>query len=514
MEMFKFAPVEFDLVSILPVLLASLGGVLGLLFEIVNPKKDNGSIVAVSLLSLLAAVAGVVYQFSLVDVARETFGGMILIDRFGLSMQLLVLVAAVLSILFSEAYLRAKRIPFGEFYPLLLWCVVGGLIMCSTQNLLMMFLGIEILSIALYVLAGMNRSDDRSEESALKYFLLGSFASGFLLYGIAMLYGGSGSLNLGDMGPAWLAADSSIRGIMVLGGALMLIGLGFKAGFVPFHQWTPDVYQGAPTNVSAFMAAGSKIGALAALWRVLEGISMYSQIWMPALTVVAILTMTVGNLLALVQKDVKRILGYSSISHAGYVLVAMLAHFESPVKVGFQSMAYYLMAYTLMTIGAFAVVALTANPNRETTTLDDIRGLRQRAPLAAGALAIFMFSLAGVPPMSGFFGKLLIFGDAMTANLQLLAIVLAVNSIISAYYYLGIAKAAFVDEPAEGLVPFGKPLLAGVTSASVICAVGVVAGTLLLAPILEFFTGIKTPIATPPKAAVTALESTVAPGGS
>src|SRR5205085_2348323 len=278
-------------------------------------------------------------------------------------------------ILFSEGYLREKRIAFAEFYPLVLWSTSGAMLMATSRNLLVIFLGLEVLSIALYVMAGMSRSEEKSEESALKYFLLGAFASGFLLYGIAFLYGASGSLRIDDIAASWASAEPFARTLLVFGISLILVGLCFKSAFVPFHQWTPDVYQGAPTNVTAFMAAGSKIAAIAALFRVLESSGTMINYWLPGLAVVAVFTMTVGNLVALMQKDVKRILGYSSIAHAGYILVAILAHARSVENpslngdIGFSTTAYYLLSYSVITIGAFAVISLVARKGREHTTL-------------------------------------------------------------------------------------------------------------------------------------------------
>src|SRR5437588_3183219 len=344
-------------------------------------------------------------------------------DRFGNVMQLLLVISCGLCIAFSENYLREKRIAFGEFYPLVLWSTSGAMLMATSRNLLVIFLGLEVLSIALYVMAGMSRSEEKSEESALKYFLLGAFASGFLLYGIAFLYGASGSLRIDDIAATWASADPFARTLLVFGISLILVGLSFKSAFVPFHQWTPDVYQGAPTNVTAFMAAGSKVAAIAALYRVLDASGVMADYWLPGMTVIAVLTMTVGNLIALMQKDVKRILGYSSIAHAGYILVAVLAHAKSVSNqgsvglIGFGTTAYYLLAYAVMTIGAFAVISLSAKDGRERTTLDDLHGLYKRDPFAAGALVVFMASLIGVPPTAGFIGKLFIFSDALQAHL-------------------------------------------------------------------------------------------------
>jgi NADH-quinone oxidoreductase subunit N len=485
--LFNFKPVEFDATAVLPLAILIVTGLIALTIEMIRPKAANGPIVVATLIGLVLTGGGIIGQYNLLVSDWEAMGGMIFIDRFGLITQFLIVLATFLATMFSEPYLRTKRIPFGEFYPLLVWSAAGGMLMCSTRNLLMMFLGLEVLSIALYVLVGLCRQEEKSEESALKYFLLGAFASGFLLYGIAFTYGATGSLDLNSIGLAWQTNAAQTQGLLLFGLAMLLIGLGFKCGFVPFHQWTPDVYQGAPTNVTAFMAATSKIAALAALWRVLDGAMIMRQFWMPPLFWIAILTMTVGNLLALVQRDVKRVLGYSSIAHAGYILVAILARFNSPDKIGPQTVCYYLLIYTLMTVGAFAVVTLCARKGEEDTSISDLAGLRRRSPLAAGALIVFMLSLAGVPPFSGFFGKYMIFNDAVTAGLQPLAIVLAVNSVISLYYYLGIAKAAFVDE-APGEAPVALKLTPELRSVFALCVAGIIAGTLFFSPIAEAMT--------------------------
>jgi len=486
-SIFNFKPVEFDASAIMPIVIITIAGLIALVIEMIRPKHANGPIVATTLIGLVLTAGALVGQFNLLIVEREAMGAMIYVDRFGLITQFLIVLATFLTTLFSEPYLRAKRIPFGEFYPLLLWSATGGMLMCATRNLLMIFLGLEVLSISLYVLVGLCRQEEKSEESALKYFLLGAFASGFLLYGIAFVYGATGSLDLAMIPRGWLNDSVQTQGLLLFGLAMLLIGLGFKCGFVPFHQWTPDVYQGAPTNVTAFMAATSKIAALAALWRVLDGALVMKQFWMPPLFWIAILTMTVGNLLALVQRDVKRILGYSSIAHAGYILVAILAHFNAPNRIGPATVGYYLLIYTLMTIGAFAVLTLCIKKGEEDTTLTELAGLRRRSPFAAGALIVFMLSLAGVPPFSGFFGKYMIFNDAMSAGLQPLAIVLAVNSIISLYYYLGIAKAAFVDEGHLDQ-PEKLKLSHELSSVFALCVAGIIAGTIFFSPIAEAMT--------------------------
>ena len=480
---------QIDWSMIAPVVLVAMTGIIALCIEMVRPKKQNDMIVGFSLFGLLAAGVTLAYQFDATQFFEgEAFGGMVIRDRFSLTLQLLLVASAFLSILFSEGYLREKRIPFGEFYPMLLWSTVGAMVMVASRNLLMIFLGLEVLSISLYVLAGMSRKEDKSEESALKYFLLGAFASGFLLYGIAFMFGATGSLHLDQVALAWRTGDPQTQTLLLFGLGLLLIGLSFKSSFVPFHMWTPDVYQGAPTNVTAFMAAGAKIGAIGALWRVADSSSALQEFWLPAMYWVAILTMLVGNLIALVQKDVKRVLGYSSIAHAGYILVAILAHVKAPDKVGFDTVVYYLLSYSLMTIGAFAVITLAAKGGKEGTKFDDVRGLWHRAPLAAGALIVFMCSFIGIPLTAGFVGKFLIFMDAIKSGLMPLALVLAVTSIVSVYYYLGIARAMFVaDEEGESVK--GIKMNAGLASACVICMIGIFGAFVLVQPIIAFISG-------------------------
>ncbi len=473
-----FPPPTIDWAIILPILAVVATGIVTLVLELIQPKRNNNLIVGVSLVGLLVAGYFTANQYGLAD--ADTFAGMIQRDAFGLTMQLLLVGSAFLAILLSEGYLREKRISFGEFYPLLLWSTAGGMIMATTRNLLMIFVGLEVLSIALYVLAGLSRKESQSEESALKYFLLGAFASGFLLFGIAFFYGATGSLDLNAFSTALELPTQ--RGLLLFGVGLMLVGFGFKAAFVPFHQWTPDVYQGAPTNVTAFMAAGSKIAAIATLFRLLDAAQPLKEFWAPALFWIAILTMTVGNLVALVQRDVKRILAYSSVAHAGYLLVALLAHAEKPESLGFGTTAYYLLAYGLMTVGAFAIVTLAARGGKEGTTLNDFHGLWRRSPAMAVALVVFMASLIGVPPTAGFVGKFLIFSDAVSAGLIPLAIVLAVNSVISVYYYLGIALAAFVSED-EGSETARPGFALG--AATALCAVGVLACAFFFTPLMK-----------------------------
>ncbi|MFN8218860.1 MAG: NADH-quinone oxidoreductase subunit N [Fimbriimonadales bacterium] len=479
--MFNFPVPTIDFPAILPMVVVMVTGVLALIAELIWYKRNNAPVIAVSLIGLAAAAGLLLQQWG--DAPRQAIANTVVVDAFGLSVQFLLVISCALALLFSEGYLREKRIPFGEFYPLALWSTGGAMLMATSKNLLVIFLGLEVLSIALYVMAGMSRSEERSEESALKYFLLGSFASGFLLYGIAFIYGATGSLHLDTISMTWQTAIET-KPMLLFGLGLMLIGLSFKSSFVPFHQWTPDVYQGAPTNVTAFMAAVSKIAAIATLARVLEGMFLLREFWIPALSVIAILTMTVGNLVALAQKDVKRILGYSGIAHAGYLLVGLLAHFRAPERGGLGPVTFYLLSYSLMTIGAFAVISMVAKGGKEGTRLADLHGLWKRQPLAAGALILFVASLIGIPATAGFAGKFQIFLGAIDANLTTLAVVLALNSVLSIAYYLQIGVAAFVSEEDEGAG--SATLNPGLRSTLTLCAAGVLAVGILVSPVLNW----------------------------
>jgi NADH-quinone oxidoreductase subunit N len=466
---------------ILPTVIVMLTGIIALIVEMLRPKHNNNLLVGISLAGLACAFAVLVSQLGANP--KTTFSGMAYRDQFGVLLQLILIGAAVLSFLFSEGYLRQRRIAFGEFYPMALWSLGGAMIMVSTENLLMMFVGLEVLSIALYCLSGMARGDDRSEESALKYFLLGAFASAFLLYGIAFVYGASGRIDLAGIAVASTGSESDTL-MAFFGLGLMIVGLGFKAALVPFHQWTPDVYQGAPTNVTAFMSVVSKAAAFGALTRVLIAASGLEYLWFPVLAAIAVLTMTIGNLVALVQKDAKRALAYSSIAHAGYILVGVLAHIKMPGVVSLSSVVFYLISYTAMTIGAFAMISITAKDGKEGTRTQDLNGMWRKSPYAAGVLFLCLISLVGVPPTAGFFGKWAIFDAALTAGLPALAIILAVNSAISAFYYWQIAKAAFIDDEPALQTEFA-PLNGGLKLTGALCAIAIIGTAIFATPILN-----------------------------
>ncbi|MEW6201878.1 MAG: NADH-quinone oxidoreductase subunit N [bacterium] len=373
----------------------------------------------------------------------SAFGGMVLVDNFSLFFNLIFLIGCALTILLSPRYLNNEEITAGEYYVIILIATFGMMIMASAGNLLMVFLGIEVLSIALYVLAGINRRRLASGEAALKYLLLGAFATGFLLYGIAMIYGATGTIEL-DKIAEYLGGIRGAEPLLTIGIILLLVGFGFKASLVPFHFWTPDVYQGAPTPGTALMSTGAKAAAFAVLFRVFAtALPTVKSEWWAALWVLAVLTMSVANVTALWQDNVKRMLAYSSIAHAGYLLVAVLAGGE----MGNASLLYYLMAYTLMNMGAFGVVAAMGRKGEANEGIESFRGIGYRKPFMAALMTWFMLSLGGIPPTAGFVAKLYVFAAGVRADMIPLVVIAVINAVVSIYYYLRVVVVMYMSDP-------------------------------------------------------------------
>jgi NADH-quinone oxidoreductase subunit N len=375
--------------------------------------------------------------------AMETGAGMVRVDGFGLLFSGILLVVGALSVLASMRFLEREEADHGEFYALILIGLAGMLVMVNTTHLIMVLIGLEVFSICLYVLTGLTRSRAGSIEAALKYFLLGAFSSGFMIYGLALLYGATGTLRMEEIANVVATAPSTL---LWLGMGLVLIGFAFKIAAVPFHFWVPDVYQGAPTNVTAFMAAATKTVAFAALLRFLPGaFGEQTEVWVPVVTWLSILTMTVANLVALAQTNVKRLLAFSSISHAGYLLIALVCRPERAVS----AIAFYLTAYAFMTVGAFVVAAAVGRGDSTSEAgydLWDWQGLGWRRPGLGVAMTVFLFSLAGIPPTAGFLGKYVIFQAAVDSGRWLLAIVGVLNAVVGAYYYLRVIVSMWMRE--------------------------------------------------------------------
>ena len=424
--------------AISPLLTIIVLGMVVLMVDLVLPRDRKSPLVAISLIGILVAAF---FTARLWGQNLTAFNGTVVADDFALLFQFILLIVVALSVALSERYIQQKGINYGEYYALLLFSTSGAMLMATSRELITIFVGLEVLSIALYVLSGFARTEARSEESAMKYFLLGSFSSGFFLYGIALMYGGTGTTRLdtiSQMGAAALATPYTVAGM-----ALLIVGLGFKAAIVPFHSWTPDVYEGAPTSVTAFMSAGAKAGAFAAFVRVSIALLPLSGAFHSVLWVLAILTMIIGNVVAVAQTNIKRMLAYSSIAHAGYILVGLLAQNTE----GHAGILFYVMAYTFMNLGAFGVLILLARRGEEPTQISDLQGLASRQPGAAALMAIFMLSLAGIPPTAGFMGKFYLFIGAVHAHQYALAVVGLLASVIGVFYYLRVIASMYFQAP-------------------------------------------------------------------
>ncbi|MGH7966278.1 MAG: NADH-quinone oxidoreductase subunit N [Candidatus Binatia bacterium] len=424
--------------SLLPSLVLTLTGILVLFWDLWIKEEERPLLAWLSFIGLV--ITGGV-SIMLWGRHESAFNGMLALDSYALFFNLIFCLAAGLTLLMSMHYLDTVEIRQSEYYALVLFATVGMVVMAAATDLIVIFLGLEIMSMAVYVLAGIWRQRLQSNEAALKYFLLGAFASGFFLYGIALVYGATGSVQLGKIA-AHVGAHGSSP-LLLIGVALLIVGFGFKVAAAPFHVWTPDVYEGAPTTVTAFMAVGVKAAAFAAFARVfLHTLGSVHGEWQGILWVLAALTMTVGNITALVQHNIKRMLAYSSVAHAGYLLVAMVAGKD----VGGAALMYYLLAYGLMTLGAFGVVIAVGRKGESNEELSDYAGLGFRYPLLGVAMTLFMLSLTGVPPLVGFTGKFYIFSAAVKAGYIWLAVIGVLNSVVSAYYYIRVVVNMYMHE--------------------------------------------------------------------
>ena len=382
-----------------PELILTVTAMVLLLFSVFLKKESRSLLPPLSLIGVLLALG---FSVSLWGRAEYAFQGMIVLDNYSLFFKIVFLVTTALTILMSIRYLQQEGFEHGEYYILLLFAAVGMMLMASAADLIIVFLGLETFSLAIYVLAGFFRTQAKSNESALKYFLLGSFSTGFLVYGIALTYGATGTTNLKGIFEFFRRAQLLQDPLLLFAMGLLIVGFGFKVASVPFHMWTPDVYEGAPTPITAFMSVGPKAAGFAAFLRVfVYSLSSLQAEWIWILWVLAVLTMTLGNIVAIAQKNIKRMLAYSSIAHAGYILVAMVAANE----LGTAGILYYLLAYAFMNLGAFAVIILYGRRGEENLLLTDYSGMGSKYPLLAALMAVFMFSLAGIPPPAGFVGK-------------------------------------------------------------------------------------------------------------
>ena len=441
-----FPPLQ-DLYRIAPELVLCAFGMLVMFLAPIVPKARHGVLATISLLGAALALAATRYMALYPGAA---YSGLVRADAFSIFVHLVVIGVAFLAILGSTAYLKREGLDAGEFCALILFATAGMGVMASAHELLTAFIGLEMSSIASYVLASYRRDAPRSNEAAMKYFLLGSFATAFFLYGIALSFGATGSTHLDLMTP--LANDSS-HVLLKLGLGFIFIGLAFKVAAAPFQLWTPDVYEGAPAPVTALLSTGPKAAAFALALRIMASIDAAPGLWFWALWVAAVLSMFVGNLSAIVQPSVKRMLAYSSIAHAGYILVALTAAAVTDhMEAGVAAALFYLVSYALVKLGAFLIVAQLGGAGERHVQIDDLAGLGRRQPAMAACLSLFLLSLLGLPITAGFLGKFYVFNAALESNLIWLAILLAINSVIAAYYYLRVMVAMYMREPKQEIV--------------------------------------------------------------
>ena len=425
-----------DLTAFLPGIIVATAGLVAIMLEAF--KKGIAAVYSVTIIGLVAALGVAIYQmFGETGTAFTdaiVYGG---VPAYGSAV---VLFGALFCVIISKEYLSDRDLHYGEVYAMVLFATVGMLALAASNDLITFFLGIETMSICLFVLAGLVKSDKTGAEAALKYFLLGAFATGFLLYGIALIYGATGHTSLPE-----IAAAAEATPLFLAGCGLLLVGIFFKLGAVPFHMWTPDVYQGTPTTLTAFMATSAKAASFVAFILILTRMLPDTEAgdWTNVIQVISILTMVVGNLIALVQDNVKRMLAYSSIAHAGYLLVGLAAGTDA----GYTAVLYYLFAYTLMNIGAFGVIAYyERNKGLDFSSVESYAGLGFKVPVMGVLLSIFLFSLVGIPPFVGFVGKYYVFAAAVQAGLIPLAIIGVIASAVSVYYYLRVMVYLYFKE--------------------------------------------------------------------
>jgi NADH-quinone oxidoreductase subunit N len=448
MEMLPFALPVMNYMSVLPQILLVATGLIILVAGVFKNAAKPNFMGTLSLIGALLATFSVFYTGSTSHLS-SSFGGMVLTDKFSFFITLVVCLIIVLTVLTSFHYQKFfEKLNSGEYYSLIMFAGVGMIFMACAGNLILLFVALETMSIAIYALTGFHKDQLKSGEAALKYFLLGAFGSAFLLYGFAYVYGATGTLDIVRIADFIQANPQAAQSKFLIAGlVLMTAGFGFKISMVPFHMWTPDTYEGAPTTITGFMATGVKAAAFAALIRViLVPLDALQESWIPIMWTAAVATMTVGNIIALAQDNIKRMLAYSSIAHAGYILVGFVAGTDLAQT----GMLFYLMAYAFMNIGAFAVASLLCRKGEEYNGIKDYAGLGFKNPLMALVMSIFLFSLAGIPPTGGFMGKLYIFTEALKSGYVWLVILAGVNSVVSIYYYLRVVVVMyFQPQPDE-----------------------------------------------------------------
>ena len=429
-----------DLISLAPVLVLAVFGMMVLITDLFI-GKDKSILVFMSLTGLLMAAISSLAKFNL---PVHSFNGAYVVDHLSVFFTFIFCISSAMAILLSVDFNKREEIKVGEYYSLILFCTLGMVVLASSTDMIMIFLGIEIISISLYILAGVRRKDIKSNEAALKYFLLGAFATGFLLYGMALIYGSTGSTKLAIISKVISEGQIISEPLMLMGVVLLIIGFSFKVAAVPFHMWAPDVYQGAPTPVTAFMAVGPKAASLAAFYRVMtEAMPELSYSWEILLCIVSVLSMFIGNLGAIMQTNIKRLIAFSSVSHVGYLLIAIIVK----SSLSSSSLMFYMLTYAFMIFGVFGIVILIGKKGEENLEIENYSGLAYKHPIIALTMTIFLLSLGGLPPLAGFVAKFYIFSAALKEGYLILVIIAVLNSAISLYYYLKVIVFMYMKEP-------------------------------------------------------------------
>jgi NADH-quinone oxidoreductase subunit N len=433
-----------NLIAILPLVVIILWASILLVLDAWIPGNRKGLTAFLAALGIVIALGFAITQAGSVKIA---FNGMLMIDGFASFLMILILGSGLVGIALAYDYLKRMGIERGEYYVLLMFSISGMMLMSMAADLILVFLALELLSIPLYVLAGFARPEPQSEEAGLKYFLMGAFAGGFVVYGVALIFGATATTNLASVIAAIAAGSANIM-MLTVGAALVFVGLGFKVAVVPFHMWTPDVYQGAPSAVTAFMSVGAKAGGFAALLRVFVlALPELSSDLTPVLWVISALTMILGNVVAIAQTNIKRLLAYSSIAHAGYILMSIVPYGQGDVAPGaVASVLFYLVAYAFTNFGAWTVVIAMEKAEGKGLELADYAGLGRKHPALAAAMTVFMLSFTGIPPTLGFVGKFYLFRSVLEGGFVPLALIGVLTSLISAYYYLRVVVIMYMQE--------------------------------------------------------------------
>lgn len=478
-----------DLFAILPELLVVFAACAVLALDPITPSSKKDGLAWLSLGTMAVCMGLTAARFGSPTTA---FGGLVVIDNYSCFWKLLLYFVTGLTILLSFPYLKEERIYLGEYYGFILLALSGMMVMVSGADLLTIYLGTELMSLSLYVMAGLKRGEAKSLEASAKYFVLGAFSSGILLYGISLLYGSAGSTQLPAIAAA-IAGRSLDDPLLLFATILIAVGFSFKLAVVPFHMWTPDVYQGAPTSVTAFMAVASKAASFGAFMRVfVEGLGSVRANWSLLFLLLCVVTLILGNIVALVQTNVKRMLAYSSVAHAGYALIGVVAAgrlAQAEASSAVSSVMLYIALYAFMTFGAFTIIAMLRKGGLEGDEIEDFSGLAKRHPFAALLMMVFMVSLAGIPPTAGFIGKFYVFMSAVQAGLTWLAVLALVFAAISAYFYLRLVMVMYMREP--GAVTALSPRFVSSPALSIVlaCAIaGVVFFGLYPDPIVNLAT--------------------------